>query len=214
MKKIGIRFFGIVGIVIIFFLPVIVGAHEIPISELNIVSDGSKMHLELVVNAHELKFMEEVDENNNGKIESDEVENHREAIIQQLVKALEIEINGLQVEAEASGVMMDLGSHHMIFRSHYPEKGKTRSLKLTSELHTITNQSHITRVTYTSSGEKSLARLDSRSNSVTFESKTAQQTAGLWRTIFDEYGVWMGIFAGLVVFSVLLYKVRKQFFIK
>jgi len=214
MKKNTFRFLWIIGIVSVFFISGNVDAHEIPISELSITSDGSKMHLELLINTHEINFMEEVDENENGTIESEELEKNQEAIKAQLLKVLMVEINGIEVEAESSGVMMDIGSHHMFFRSHYPVEEKKESLKLTSQLHTITNQSHITRVTYTHSGEKELARLDSRSNSVTFEPKTASQTAGLWKTIFGEYGVWVTIFAVLVLVSFLFYKYRKQFFIK
>ena len=74
MKKTVCRIFWMIGMVSVSFIPDSLYAHEIPISELNIISEKSMMHLELLINTHEIKFMGEMDENENGKIESRELE--------------------------------------------------------------------------------------------------------------------------------------------
>lgn len=184
-------------------------AHDLHISKVNIVSGDSKMHLELTINAHELKFMEEVDQNNDGKIDRAEFEKKKQAIGKRLLGSLQLKINGIQVEATTSGVMMDIGSHHLFFRAHYPENDKIESLTLTSDLQEVTSESHVTRVTYTNAGNEKLAKLRARSNSVTFGSELNSSFLG---TSVSEYSGFVSIFIGLIIASGLFYGFRRTNF--
>lgn len=154
-----------------------VAAHDLPISHMRIVPGDAYVHLEVVLNPFELSFASELDTDRNGRLESDELEEHREAITRRLVEMLKIEVAGEPFSAKTAGVVADLSSHHLVLRAHYPVAARGASLSLTSNLAGITSRSHVTRVTYGTADELQRARLDARSNEVTFES--AEKKASL-----------------------------------
>lgn len=143
-------------------------AHDIPISELSMVPDASQVHIELRLNIFELKFASEIDNNKNRRIEKEEFEGNQKAIKQRILESLELKSDGEVVNVQASAIRLD-DSHHIIFRAHYPINAYKQSLKLVSELQSLTNQSHVTLVNFGNAEDnKQLAKLDNRLHSATF----------------------------------------------
>lgn len=183
-------------------------AHEIPISEIRIVPDESQVHLELKLNVFELKFASELDQNNNDKIDRSEFEAKRNVIKQRLLESLNIEIDGMLIEAQTFGVKLEGDSHHLIFRAHYPGDSQKAFLKLTSKLQGVTNQSHITWVTYHGTDNKRRAKLDTRSNSVTFDS--ANNSPRLLKSLLSPGGL-LVVCVGLLIGGIF-YRLKSSYF--
>lgn len=199
MFKVSNGFLWITEVMILCFLCSVTDAHDLHISEITVVPDKSQMHVELKFNAFELRFISELDQNANGQIEKGEFYEKRDAIIQRLLESLKIEIDGLEIEARASGLMLDASSHHLVFRAHYPVSGPVESLKLTSDLQSITSQSHVTLVTYRGATDKQLAKLEARSNSVVFHPAVTRISNGnWWESYFYTKGMVLLMCFGLI----------------
>lgn len=196
-------------VLFIFFFYSFADAHEIPISKIKIVPDESQVHLELKLNVFELKFASELDQNNNDKIDRHEFEAKRKAIKQRLLEALNIEIGGALIEAQTYGVKWEGDSHHLIFRAHYPVDSQKAYLKLTSKLQEVTNQSHITWVTYHGTDNKQRAKLDTRSNSVTFD--PTKNPSRLVKSLFSPGGL-LVVCTGLLIWGICYRLKRSVFF--
>ena len=184
-------------------------AHELPISDINIVESDSKIHLELKLNAFELAFLSEMDTNENNKIDKKEFEEHKEIIRKKILKTLTIKLDNTVLIAESSGLMLDMTSHHFVFRAHYfiSENNTLASLKIKSELQKITDRSHVTRVTCNLGGQKQKARLDARNNTVTFNLREKSGTHILAGMIFNNQSL-------LILISGLLLGIASIYFIK
>lgn len=195
-------------VLLIFFFCNSADAHEIPISEIKLVPDESQVHLELKLNVFELKFASELDQNNNDKIDRHEFEAKRKVIKQRLLESLNMEIGGALVEAQTFGIKREGNSHHLIFRAHYPVDSQTADLKLTSKLQGITSQSHITWVTYYNTGDKQRAKLDTRSNSVTFD--PTKNSPSLVKSLFSPGGL-LVVCTGLLIVGIF-YRLKKSVF--
>lgn len=77
-------------------------------------------------------------------------------------------MKGQLVAPETSGVTADLDSHHLTLRAHYRVDARRSPLTIECSLVSITSGSHLTQVTYSSSGHRQFANLDQQTTSVTF----------------------------------------------
>jgi len=174
--------------------------HELPISHITIVESDSKIHLELKINAFELAFLSKMDVNDNNVIEKKEFDDHKEIINKKILQALTIELNNTRMYAESSGLMLDMTSHHFVFRAHYPsiEREAFRSLTLISDLQKITDRSHVTKVTCNLSDSKQRARLDARNNTATFNLGEDAKFHTLAGMVYNKQNLWI-LFSGLLI---------------
>lgn len=155
-------------------------AHDIPISELRMVPDDSQIHMELRLNIFEFRFISEIDNNKNRRIEKEEFEENKELIKKKILGSLKLQTGREIIKEHSSAITLD-ESHHVIFRAHYPVNAYQQSLKLVSELQSVTNQSHVTLVNFgNAENNKQLAKLDNRLNSVTF-SPLGSSASGIFR---------------------------------
>jgi hypothetical protein len=142
--------------------------HTLPISYLRVSAGAEYVHVELVFNPFELRFIAEVDENRDGELDAKELKKHGPNIARRLADALKFTIDGRALRAESAGMDPDMTGHHVKLRAHYPADARRSPLTLESDLAVLTSASHLVQVTFLCDGQSELAQLDSHSKKVTF----------------------------------------------
>jgi len=151
-------------------------AHNLPISEMMLVADEEYLHLEIVLNATELTFFRELDQDRNGHVSLAEAAERGEQCSRRVLEALEIRIAGQLVDAEVSGLVPNHNTHHLTIRAHYPGNATAETLELTSRLAAITHGAHLVQVVFRTPHDTRKARLNASANSVSFRPQPVRLT--------------------------------------
>ena len=144
-------------------------AHTLPISYLKLVPEADYLHLELVFNPFELRFMPELDDNKDAELDLAELTAHGQLLADRVVGAFKLSIGGTVLRPETAGMDPDLSGHHVRVRAHYRVDARQVPLTVETELPALTSASHLTQVTYVNGGRQQLAQLDPHSRKVTFQ---------------------------------------------
>jgi len=142
--------------------------HTLPISYLSLAAGEDYLHLELVFNPFELQGFEEMDSNQNFRLDPVEWTQHEATVARQIDGALNILVDGRLIPAEVSGATLDPDSHHASFRAHYPVDVRQQAFVLESALPNLSDGSHICQVTFRGLASEQLAQLDMQSRKVRF----------------------------------------------
>jgi hypothetical protein len=188
-------------------------AHTLPISYLTVVTDTDYIHLELMFNPFELSFFSELDKNKNGQLEPAELEAQKEELTKRLVGSLKLRVNGKRIQAEVSGLIPDVDSHHLTLRAHYHADARRAAVTIESTLPRITSGSHLTLVTFSRGGQPQLAQLDTQSSKVTFEGEKVERaavTAGSLRQKAPPIGPFLLLLAipGMAIFAFAMWMIH------
>lgn len=142
--------------------------HTLPISFLNVVADNEYVHVELMLNPFELNFFSELDLNRNGFLEPLELSGREESVARKIVDCVKLRLKGRLVTPEGAGIAAEIDGHHFTMRAHYCVDARRSPLTIECSLVSVTSGSHLTQVTYLSSGRRQFANLDQQTASVTF----------------------------------------------
>lgn len=201
--------FKIIGIILLFnTINNKVYSHDIPLSEIYIVTDNKELHLELFINLFDLNLFPEVDQDHNGVIEYEEFDSERVRINDQIISSLSIIVDGITVQANSMGSMIDK-QHHLIFRAHYPVKQSFKSLRLISNIDEITVKSQITQVTFGKGENQQKAQMQGGLNTANFTSNANYQPG---KTLFGILLVSSNIIKigfGLISLGIIYYVIRQ-----
>jgi len=152
-------------------------AHTLPISYLRVVVDADYLHLELVFNPFELRFMPELDDNKDAELNLAELAAHGQLLADRVVGALKLSTGDTTLRPETVGMDPDLNGHHVRARAHYKVDARRVPLTIETQLPALTSESHLTQVTYLNGENQQLAQLDPHSHKVTFQPPAPSQPA-------------------------------------
>lgn len=172
--KLNIKLHGLMELVLILAINIFgithSNTHDIYTSELTVIQYDSVLHLELRMNAFELESLGGSEMIKNGVIDWDRFSDGKEEVINKLKESLILELNEISLYTDKTGLTVD-DTHHLIFRAHYnlAEDQRSGLLRIESKLREFTSRSHVTKVSFKTSGQQENAQLEGNRNSVEFE---------------------------------------------
>ncbi|MCA9231653.1 MAG: hypothetical protein KDA57_13460 [Planctomycetales bacterium] len=180
-------------------------AHDLPISDMMIVAAAETMHVELVLNAEELSFFPEIDQDDNGLLDPAELEKRSNQISQHIVDCFHFQVGNQPVIAAVHGVVPSIGSHHLTIRAHYAVDAREQAVHLESQLPAITRTSHVVEVTFKRPGSQYAARLDAHDHEVLFDFKLPEsKSVALVAPSEPDNSEQAGSYRMLIGFAVML----------
>lgn len=143
-------------------------AHDLPVSELKLVAGDDRLHLEIMLNAWELQFFNELDGDKNGLLDRQELDAREEQIARRVVDTLDIRIDNQLIAADVAGVVPDYNTHHLTIRAHYPVDARDAQMEVSSRLAAITNAAHVVKLTLRRTATTERATLSSSDSLASF----------------------------------------------
>lgn len=150
-------------------------AHDLPVSELKLVADKDRLHLEIMLNAWELQFFNELDADKNGLLNPQELKGPEEQIARRIVESLDLRVAGAPVTADIVGIVPDYNTHHLTIRAHYPVDAAEATVEVGSRLAALTSAAHIVNVTLQRAGETERASISNSDSVARFRGSRAIQ---------------------------------------
>jgi hypothetical protein len=143
-------------------------AHDLPISEMQIVTATDTMHVELVINTSELHATSELDRNRDGHLAYAELAPHGEMIARRVFNLLTFSVAGHPLQADVCGIVPHPNTHHLTVRAHYRVDARNAVIALESRLFSIVPGAHVMQITLHRPGKRQVARLSANSSTVVF----------------------------------------------
>jgi hypothetical protein len=143
-------------------------AHDLPISEMQIVTATDTMHVELVINTVELHATSELDRNRDGHLAYAELAPHGEMIARRVFNLLTFSVAGHPLQADVCGIVPHPNTHHLTVRAHYRVDARNAVIALESRLFSIVPGAHVMQITLHRPGKRQVARLSANSSTVVF----------------------------------------------
>lgn len=130
-----------------------------PLSEVRIVADQQRLHLEIMLNAWELQFFSELDADKNGEISRQELADRAEEIARLIIDHIHVQVDDQLVVADVTGIVPVYNTHHLSFRAHYAVDATSADVKVSTELASITHAGHVVDIVFQRPHTKQQARL-------------------------------------------------------
>ena len=198
--------------------PAITAAHDVPTANMTIVADEEMVHVELTVHTNQLRCYAEIDEDNNGLVDAQELNRVGERVAQLMIDSFTLRFGGDAMDADSYGIVPNLTTNHVTLRAHYPVDVGPLPIELEPNVAAVTRTTQVLDVAFKKGDLVERARVTARDDAVAFNRSSTlpskSSAASATAINRDARAGWerLLLLAGLAVFvgSLFFFSVRKN----